>query len=231
MVKVACRAFCCCLLAAVTPLAAAEVAVPNGGFEQGLEGWNLIRPGGFAHGEVTTDGGEAHGGQRAARVVNPTGDKVMVGLVNAGFVPLPAESRTFRVSFWMKAITAPAMVELRIASTNASGQALVPFDQHGWRFVRPAIAPMVGQWYQVKAGFGAQDDWGGVQLTIWVNGPGAEVLVDEVTITTVDPEELAVPQVGARLPAAGAAAWWEGPLRKVYPNEQPPPATAPGLEL
>ena len=201
------------------------VPVANGGFEQGLDGWSLLKPKDHASGEVTIVKDDAFAGQQAARITNPAeGDKVLTGLLSAKPLALPDGRRTFSLSVRMKALVAPQMIELRIAALGRDGQPLVPWNEHGWRFYRPPVEPLLGNWYNVTTSFGARDDWGGIQLTIWVNGAGADVLVDEVTITGVDPADWLTPQTGSRLPdpAPGIALWWEGPLRKVYPFEQPP---------
>lgn len=219
---------------ALAPLFAAPVPVPNGDFEAGLEAWTLLKPEGFAHGtaEVVTD--DVHGGKQAVRLRNePAGEKVLIGLMDPKPIPLPDASRTFEITVWMKVLQAPEMVELRIASTDRAGNSLTPYNEKGWRFIRPAIAPHLGQWAAFTGEFVAQDEWGGVQLTLWTNGAGSDVLVDDITIRTVSPDDWAVAQSGARLPGEppGVAIWSEGPLRKVYPGDTPTAQVGKELRL
>ncbi|MBM3957834.1 MAG: hypothetical protein FJ313_07270, partial [Gemmatimonadetes bacterium] len=175
-----------------------------------------------------------HAGKQAVRITNePEGEKVLVGLSNPRPIPLPDDSRAFSVSLWMKVVQAPQMIELRIASADRQGKTLTPWQEKGWRFIRPPIEPYLGEWKQFTAEFVAQEEWGGVLLTFWVNGAGAEVLVDDITIETMSPDRWQVAGVGSRLPdpAAGVRMWWEGPLRKVYPTEAPPERTGDPIRL
>lgn len=213
---------------------AVPVPVPNGDFEAGLEGWMLHKPEGFAHGEAAIETADVHGGGRAAHLRNePAGERVLIGLANSAAIPLPDSCRTFGITVWMKARKMPEMVELRIASADRSGKPLGPWQEKGWRFIRPALPPHDGRWAPFQAEFVAQDDWGGVFLTVWVRGAGADVLVDDVSLETQLPQDWEIASCGARLPdpAPGVAMWWEGPLRKVYPDETPPAAAGTGLEL
>lgn len=229
------RKLCLLTMVLLPALAAAtDVPVANGGFEQGLEGWSLYKPTGFSHGEATVVTGEAHSGKQAVRILNVTGGgKTLVGLTPAKSILLPDDCRTFALTAWMKINVDPQMVELRVASTDAKGQALTPWQQHGWRFFRPPLDPHRGQWHQLRCEFGAQPDWGGFQLTFWVNGAGADVLIDDLAVETMDGRQWRVPAVGGRLPdpAPGVPLWWESPQVKVYPNEPPPTRTAAGLQL
>ncbi len=213
------------LVAAASLALAADVPVDNGDFEAGLSGWMVNKPDTFAHGQVVVTTDDVHGGKQAVCITNvPEGEKVLVGLSNVKAIPLPDDCRTFAVKLWMKALRAPQMIELRIASADREGKQLTPWQEKGWRFIRPPVALYVGEWREFTAEFVAQDEWGGVLLTLWCNGAGADLLVDDLRIETIDPEKWVVPGVGARLPdpAPGVALWWEGPLRKVYPGEMPP---------
>ncbi len=222
-----------CLL--LTSLAAfgREVPVANGDFEQGLDGWTLIKPTGFAHGTAAVVAEGVHGGTQAVRVVNPRQDgKVMLGLTNVKPFALPDDCRTFELRLWLRAAVAPQMMEVRVASTDRQGKVLTPWQEKGWRFFRPPLDAMSTGWYEMRAAFGAQPEWGGVQLTIWVNGSGADVTIDDLTLVAVNPRERNVARIGRRLPAGDSAAlWWEGPLRKVYPDEPAPAQTGGALEF
>lgn len=224
------------LLAAWTAMAlAAPTAVPviNGGFEKGLEGWSLMKPQGFANGQATVETADVHGGKQALHIVNETGDKVLFGVYDSLPVALPESLRTFAVTAWMKSRVDPQMVELRIASTDKSGKTLSPWQEHGWKFYRPPLEPHRGQWSQIRCEFGAQPDWGGFQLTFWVGGPGADVIIDDVEVEAVNPLDWRVPAVGKRLPdpAPGVAMWSESPQVKVYPGDEAPQAKGKALEM
>lgn len=212
------------ILIAIGAARAAPVPVPNGDFEQGLDSWTLIRPDGYAHGELTLVTDDVHGGRQAARILNPDGEKVLCGLYSAQPIRLPDDSRAFQMSAWLKADAAPEMIEFRVASCDRDGRILTPHQEKGWRFARPPLGPLLGQWYRYVFDFAAQDEWGGFYLTVWVRGSGAVVRIDDLTLDTIDPLELAVASTGARLadPAEGVALWWEGPLRRIYPFEAPP---------
>ncbi|MCC7491393.1 MAG: DUF4091 domain-containing protein [Fimbriimonadaceae bacterium] len=213
------------LLAAIPVLAQAPGVVTNGDFAQQLAGWTVLRPAGFAAGEVTAEAAEpGHG--LAARIVNPAGEKVLTGLIQSGFTALPAESRTFRLRWRQRTVRQPQILEIRVAACDAAGKLLAPHNEHGWRFIRPEVVPAGDGWRELTAGFAARPNWGGMQLTLWVNGPGAEVWFDDLQVEVSDPRSLAPASLGRRFGASGAAVWTEGPLRKVYPDEAP--ATTPG---
>lgn len=214
--------------------AAKAVPVPNGDFEGGLEGWMLYKPADFAHGQAEIEKQEVHGGKQAVRIRNEaTGEKVLVGLANVQAIPLPDEWRHFRIVVWLKAEKAPEMIELRIASADRAGKLLTPWQEKGWRFIRPALSPHIGQWAFFDAEFVAQPEWGGVFLTLWVRGAGADVLVDDISIEAINPQDWAVAQSGVRLPdpAPGVMLWSEGPLRKVYPDDAPPKQKGQQLQM
>jgi len=214
--------------------AAAPIPVANGDFEAGLEGWALAKPADFRHGEATVETQDVHAGARAIRLTNePEGDPVLIGLTNPTPIALPDQSRAFSVSLWMKIVRAPQMIELRIASTDREGKTLTPWQEKGWRFLRPPLEPHLSHWQQFTGEFVAQDEWGGVVLTFWVNGAAAEVLLDDLTIEPMSPDRWVVPSVGSRLPepAPGVALWWEGPLRKVYPFETEPESAGEPIRL
>lgn len=220
-------------LCLATACLAKPLPVANGDFEQGLQGWSLYQPNGFAHGAISLETKDVHGGKNAVRIVNESGDKVLVGLVPAKMIALPEDCRTFALTAWMKADVLPQMVELRVAPCGKDGNTLTPWQEHAWRFYRPPLEPHRGQWYQMRCEFGARDDWAGFQLTFWVNGAKADVIIDDLALETVDPETWRVKPVGRRLPdpAPGTALWWERPEVKVYPTEAPPVAKGTGLDL
>lgn len=224
------------LLAACRMVSAAPAPVPvaNGGFEEGLGQWAALRPEGYGHGEFGITTAEAHTGKNAIRITTvPEGEKVLIGLTHGRMIALPDDSRTFRLSVWLKANKAPKAIELRIASAGRDGRALTPWQEKGWRFIRPPVDPHVGKWHQAVAEFAAQQEWGGLYLTVWINGAGADVLIDDISLEAVDPTDWMVASVGERLPDPnpGTALWWEGPLRKVFPNEEPPKARGNGIAL
>ncbi|MEN6303447.1 MAG: glycoside hydrolase domain-containing protein [Armatimonadia bacterium] len=224
------------ILMAAMAIAASGAPVPvaNGDFEKGLEGWNALKPSGFGNGEIKLETADVHSGKNAVRITNPAGvPKVLTGLISAAAIPLPEDSRTFAITAWMKVVSSPEAVELRIASTDKAGKALLPWQEHGWRFLRPPVEPHRGQWHQLRMEFGAQEDWGGFQLTYWINGVGADVIVDDIQIERVDPRDLLIKPVGKRLadPGAGVALWWDSPQCKIYPGQEPPAARGTGLEL
>ncbi|MBM4085986.1 MAG: DUF4091 domain-containing protein, partial [Planctomycetes bacterium] len=223
------------LLASIGRLALAEPApVTNGGFEDGMGEWYALKPKEFAHGELSLVTTDAHSGKQAVRIANaPTGEKVLVGLTHQKAIKLPDHSRTFALTVWMKAAKAPQMVEFRIASAGKDGKALTPWDEKGWKFIRPAIEPHVGKWHRARAEFAAQQEWDGFFLTVWINGAGADVLVDDIELEATNPTDWMVKSIGRRLPdpMAGVALWWEGPLRKVFPNEPPPTEKGSAVEL
>ncbi len=227
---------CTLVVALLWAVAAGAVPVPvaNGDFEAGMEGWNVIRPEGFSHGEVSIAAEGAHGGAGCARIANaPEGEKVLLGLTNSAHIALPDDCRTFSLSVWYKSVTVPEMIELRVASTDKAGRALSPWEEHGWRFFRPNLDAGVGEWYRYQVDFAAHPDWGGIALTFWVRGAGAEVLVDDIALEAVDPRDWMVAQSGGCLPgpSPGVSLWTEGPLRKVYPDEIAPEREVDGLEL
>ncbi len=218
--------------ASLPALAAPAVPVANGDFEAGLEGWSFARPKDYASVEATVVSDDVHGGKQCARIVNPDVDGPVLSGIFTGFVPLPDERRTFQLSLWMKAVVAPQMVEIRVASMDRQGKSLSPWNEKGWRFFRPPVTEMVGRWHQVLCDFGAQDEWGGIQVTVWVNGRAADVRIDDLTLAATDPRDRAIERIGGAIAGAtGGAVWWEGPLRKVYPEETPPTVTSPGLDL
>jgi len=175
--------------------------VPNGDFEQGMEGWSPVKPAGFANGELGLVTGDTHGGKNAIRILNPPGEKVLTGAIT-GFLPLPAEVRTFEIRLWMKSAVAAQTMELRLAAMDPKGQVLAPADKHGWVFIRPPVGDSVGRWTEFSAMFLAQPDWGGVQLTVWVNGAGADVRFDDIRIQPVDTSRHTreIAATGGRLP-------------------------------
>lgn len=212
----------------------APVPLANGGFEEGMGDWCPLKPKAFGHGELAVATGDVHGGEQAARITNvPEGEKVLVGLTHRRYIKIPDAYRTFSLSVWMKAIGPPKMVEFRIAAAGQDGRALTPWSEKGWRFIRPAIEPHMGKWHQARAEFAAQHEWGGFFLTVWINGAGADVLVDDIELEAVDPADWMIGSIGRRLPNAGTGLelWWEGPLRKVFPNEPPPKESSAGVEL
>jgi hypothetical protein len=128
---------CLLTLLAATLAAAQPVPVANGDFEQGLQGWSLIQPDGYAHGDLKLETADVHGGKNAVRITNTPGQgRTLVGLFQAAPIVLPSKPRTFALTAWMKSVVAPESVELRVASTGKSGQALTPWQEHGWRFFR-----------------------------------------------------------------------------------------------
>ena len=210
------------------------VPVTNAGFEDGLGEWYAIKPKGFGHGELSIVTSGVRSGSQAARIVNvPAGEKVLVGLTHRKCIKLPDDCRTFAVTVWMKASRPPQMIELRIASAGKDGRSLTPWREKGWRFIRPPIEPHVGAWHPARAEFAAQPEWGGFFITVWVNGPGADVLIDDIALEATDPMDWMVACTGSRLPdpGPGVAMWWEGPLRKVFPSEAPPARPSPGIQL
>ena len=220
---------CVCGLALGEP-----VPVTNAGFEQGLGEWYPLKPKSFAHGQLSIVKSDVHTGQHAARIANvPAGEKVLVGLTHRRCIKLPDRCRTFELSVWMKANRAPKMIELRIASAGKDGRALTPWREKGWRFVRPPIEPHVGAWHRARAEFAAQPEWGGFFLTVWINGAGADVLIDDIELEAIDPGDWMIESTGSRLPdpKPGVALWWEGPLRKVFPDETPPAKTGRGVQI
>ncbi|MBI2299397.1 MAG: hypothetical protein HYU66_10720 [Armatimonadetes bacterium] len=189
--------------------------IANGDFERGLEGWSPVKPAEFANGDITAVTDDVHAGRQALRILNPPGEKVLTGAIT-GFLPLPAEARAFEIRLWMKSVVAAQTMELRLAAMDTQGQALVPYTDHGWAFLRPPVGDSVGKWTEFSAMFLAQPDWGGVQLTVWVNGANADVRFDDIRLPS---------------PVNGVALWTEGPLRKVYPDAEPPAAASGGLDL
>ncbi|MGE5532142.1 MAG: hypothetical protein ACM3VW_08515, partial [Bacteroidota bacterium] len=231
------RALALVALLLCLPAFAAPVPVPvnNGDFEQGLQGWSLIKPSGYANGTATIETKDVHSGKQAVHIVNETGEKVLFGLVTDKPIALPDSSRTFAITAWMKSNVSPQSVEIRVASTGKDGKVLTPWQENAWRFLHPPLEPHRGQWSQMRLEFGARPNWGGFQLTFWVNGSGADVIVDDIQVETIDAQEWRVPSAGRRLadPAPGVALWTESPQVKVYPGDAPPaaPTKGAGLEL
>ncbi|MHB8994079.1 MAG: glycoside hydrolase domain-containing protein [Armatimonadota bacterium] len=229
------RPFALLALLLCLPVLAAPKSVPvsNGDFEQGLAGWSFIKPTGFANGNATIETKDVHSGKQAVRIVNETGEKVLFGLVTDKPIALPDDNRTFAITAWMKSNVSPQSVEIRVASSGKDGKILTPWQENAWRFLHPPLEPHRGQWAQMRLEFGARPNWGGFQLTFWVNGSGADVIVDDIQVETIDAQEWRVPSAGKRLPdpVPGVALWTESPQVKVYPGDAAPREQGAGLQL
>jgi hypothetical protein len=229
------RVFAVLAVLLCVPVFAAPRPVPvtNGDFEQGLAGWTFIKPAGFANGTATIETKDVHSGKQAVHIVNETGEKVLFGLVTDKPIALPDDSRTFAITAWMKSNVSPQSVEIRVASTGKDGKVLTPWQENAWRFLHPPLEPHRGQWSQMRLEFGARPNWGGFQMTFWVTGSGADVIVDDIQVETIDAQEWRVPSAGKRLadPAPGVALWTESPQVKVYPDDAAPSQKGTGLQL
>lgn len=213
-------------------MAAKTMPLENGGFEDGLRGW-WVEPAPKDAGQVQIVTGDVLSGRCAVRMTSgPKAKRGEVAFGQKGYAPLPFNCRAFAVTAWLKIIQPPRSIGLRISATDKNGAQLAPWDKHGWQY--PVITPdPVGVWYRTRSEFVARRDWGGFQLKVQIAGEGADVLVDDIAVETVEPAEWMIESVGCRLPEpkAGVALWWEGPLRKVFPNEGPPRQKGARIQL
>jgi hypothetical protein len=209
-----------------SPAQASAAVVPNGGFEDGLQGWSEIHPATADKGQAEVQSADAKEGKSAVRLTAPT-NKSIVGVVSPA-IPL-AQSSYYALRGWYKTTGKPEVLEIRVRPLDAKGQALAPWQEYNYQFLRLTPA---SNWQRINRPLFVHPAAKALDITLWWSRGTGSVIYDDIQLVPIPAPEVA--SQAHLLPSASnqnAIVWSESTLKKIYPDSKPPQKSLAEISL